>query len=301
MDALLAAQLELDGVLITTPHATHFEHATKAMKAGLHILCEKPMTTDVDEARSLSAAATDHEARGKCFLINNTANWRAQTIAAHDMLAGGGVGRVQHVSCAMHSPLIWLFDDPANGGWVQTTGRMQGNGFGWGQLSHLLAWIFKVTSLTPIEVYALMQHSAASGADMTDAAVIKCEGNASIALSGAATVPGDAHGAEPVGKWVEIKVFGTEGVLAYSGDDQQLSSGRLSLRRRDGANQTVEGFLFENYEPNGEGPESVDAFIRACLGDDYFVGADAQVGLQTVRALDAMYRSARSGRPETAL
>ena len=75
-----------------------------------------------------------------------------------------------------------------------------GNGFAWGQLSHLLAWVFKVTALTPASAFCSMSWSAASGADLSDSAVIVCEGGASISVSGSAGVPGDAHGDHPVGK-----------------------------------------------------------------------------------------------------
>ena len=70
------------------------------------------------------------------------------------------------------------------------------------------------------------------------------------------------------------------------------------LRRRDGGFRRVEGFRFENYEPEGTGPESLLAFVDACLGREHYNGADAAVGLQTVRCLDAMYRSAKSGKAE---
>ena len=48
----------------------------------------------------------------------------------------------------------------------------------------------------------------------------------------------------------------------------------------------------------GNGPESMLNFIRACRGLEYRNGADQEVGLQAVRVLDAMYRSAASGRTE---
>ena len=63
----------------------------------------------------------------------------------------------------------------------------------------------------------------------------------------------------------------------------------------------VDGFHFENYEAEGDGPESLHAFVDACNGAEAFVGVDAQVGLDVVRALDAMYRSAKSGKPEKLL
>jgi hypothetical protein len=57
-------------------------------------------------------------------------------------------------------------------------------------------------------------------------------------------------------------------------------------------------FQFENYDDTGTGPESLHALVDACLGREAYVGADASVGLRTVLAIDAMYRSAASGRAE---
>lgn len=262
----------------------------------------QPMTTDVAEARALLAAA--RAAAPLAFMVNNTANWRAQASLAHEAVSVGRIGVVEHVMCSMHSPLLWLFEDPANEGWTTPSGGMAGNGFGWGQLSHLLAWVFRVTSLEPIEVYALMSHSAASGADLTDAAVIRCVGPdgrlASISLSGSGSVPGNAHAedaAHSVGKRIELRVFGSQGMLAYGGDDQRAASGSLEVRTRAGEAATLhEDFAFENYATDGTGPESLQAFISACLGEQtYANGADAWVGLQAVLTLDAMYRSAKSG------
>ena len=295
VEELLSSTVAVDGLLVGTPHATHYEQGQLAIEAGLHVLMEKPMTTSVKEARDLAVAAEAHSAAGRFFAVNNTANWRAATRLATEAVAAGRVGRVQHVACRMHSPLMWLFDDPANVGWTQPQGS---NGFAWGQLSHLLAWVFQVTQLQPTKAFATMQQSSRSGADIHDAALIVCEGGATIVLSGSAGLPGDAHGDNPVGKLLECSVFGSEGSLVYGGDDQQPSSGALELRRHDGkpALEVLHPqFEFENYEPTGDGPESLHAFIDACVGRPAYVGADAVVGLRAVQAIDAMYRSASSG------
>ena len=88
------------------------------------------------------------------------------------------------------------------------------------------------------------------------------------------------------------------GTGRYEGDDQCASSGELRLSRRDGPPSVVPGFLFENYDAAGTGPESLQAFIDACNGMEASAGVGARVGLEVVRVLDAMYRSARSGKPE---
>jgi hypothetical protein len=40
-------------VYISTPNALHYEWAAKALKAGKHVLCEKPFTSNADEAKRL--------------------------------------------------------------------------------------------------------------------------------------------------------------------------------------------------------------------------------------------------------
>ena len=146
-ELLASDNTALDGVLVASTHATHSEIATQALDRGLHVLCEKPMTTDPGEAWALAAAA---ERSGKYFCVNNTANWRANCQRARELVAARRIGSIEHVQCYMGSPLLWLFDDPENEGWTKPTGTMRGNGFGWGQLSHTLAWVYRVTGLEPL-------------------------------------------------------------------------------------------------------------------------------------------------------
>jgi len=47
----------IDAVHICTPNAQHFPMAQDALKAGKHVLCEKPLATTVEEARTLVKAA----------------------------------------------------------------------------------------------------------------------------------------------------------------------------------------------------------------------------------------------------
>jgi predicted dehydrogenase len=68
-DALLQASLALDGVLISSPHKTHFELGKQAIAAGLHVLMEKPMTTSTAEAAELRSAA---ERGGRVFMVRVT-------------------------------------------------------------------------------------------------------------------------------------------------------------------------------------------------------------------------------------
>ncbi len=43
----------LQGVVIASPHTLHYQHSLTALKRGVHVLYEKPLTTKADEAREL--------------------------------------------------------------------------------------------------------------------------------------------------------------------------------------------------------------------------------------------------------
>jgi len=171
LDDLLNSGLNVDGVLISTPHRTHFDLGMQAIAAGLNVLIEKPMTTTSEDAQTIVDAA---KAAGKIFMVNTTANWREQTKAAAAMVDEGKLGEIRHVQLHMGSPLMMLFDDESRKTWVDGVGKAGLNGFAWGQLSHITSWVFKVTGLRPAEVFAMMQISENSGADLSDAATIRC-------------------------------------------------------------------------------------------------------------------------------
>lgn len=63
---------------------------------------------------------------------------------------------------------------------------------------------------------AMTHRSEKSGADLTDAALIRCKGNISVSLSGGCSWPGNEHGDEATGKLFDIKIFGSKGVLMYA-------------------------------------------------------------------------------------
>ncbi|KAG1781045.1 hypothetical protein EV702DRAFT_1077323 [Suillus placidus] len=54
------ADPNVDAVYIGTPHTLHYENALDAIKAKKHVLCEKPVTSNAAELRSLLAAAKEH-------------------------------------------------------------------------------------------------------------------------------------------------------------------------------------------------------------------------------------------------
>ena len=59
----IAADREIDAVIIATPNDTHRPIALACIAAGKHVMCEKPLGLDFDEARDMYRAARDKNVR----------------------------------------------------------------------------------------------------------------------------------------------------------------------------------------------------------------------------------------------
>ncbi len=278
----------MDGVVVASPHVLHFEHAKAALEKGCHVLVEKPLTTKTADARALVAAAKD---AGRHIVV--AYGWNFKRMAAEARRLVAGVGTVEHVVLQMANALDDLF---AGRPMVETEGAMfrpppstwadpkRAGGFGWGQLVHALGLFFGIVDLEPAKVFAVTGQSPAD-VDYYDAAVVRFTGGATASLSGAATLPKG----RPV--QIDLRIFGSEGMLLLD-----IERERLELRRRDGKDEVVA------LEP-GDGAYTCDEPLRVlvdlCLGRPTSNGAPGLVGQRAIEVLDAMYRSAASGRMET--
>lgn len=98
--ALLAAERDrLDFVDICTPPCDHAEIAIAALKSGLHVLCEKPLTTTLDEARAVLRQAA--ESRRVIFPCHNYKH--APVVRAiREILDSGRIGKVHSVTLSTY-------------------------------------------------------------------------------------------------------------------------------------------------------------------------------------------------------
>jgi predicted dehydrogenase len=89
------AETRPDAVTIVTPHTLHYDHAIQALNAGCHILMEKPMVTDSEQAHALAAAAS---ASGKLFLIGYNTPCTAAINYIRETIRSGALGKLELVS-----------------------------------------------------------------------------------------------------------------------------------------------------------------------------------------------------------
>jgi predicted dehydrogenase len=91
LDELLASEKSVDALIVCSPPKYHADAVVAGLKAGLHVLCEKPLTLDVDAFKTIEDAAN---ASGRCaYSINNWA-YSPQWLALHGLVASGRLGRV---------------------------------------------------------------------------------------------------------------------------------------------------------------------------------------------------------------
>ena len=93
--ALLAS--DIDAVYIGTPHVTHFDIAAQTIRAGKHVLCEKPLATNTAETAELAALARE----ARVFLME--AMWMKFTPLhrrLHEYIEAGALGELRTVQAS---------------------------------------------------------------------------------------------------------------------------------------------------------------------------------------------------------
>ena len=139
-DAVETKQVEVDAVLIVTPHLSHSELAIKAMKLGLHVLCDKPSGAYSRQAREMKEEADAHEGLQFGMMFNQRMNPKYQKI--REIVQSGKYGKMIRVSWTITD---WYRPDGyyAAGAW-RGTWEGEGGGILLNQCPHnldLLQWI----------------------------------------------------------------------------------------------------------------------------------------------------------------
>lgn len=94
--AVLEAQRtdRIDAVAIVTPNHLHAKVATAFLRAGIAVICDKPMTSSLEEAEELAALVAQ---TGVPFILTQTYTGYAMVREARALVARGAIGQVRHV------------------------------------------------------------------------------------------------------------------------------------------------------------------------------------------------------------
>ena len=95
---------EVDAVLLATPGNTHAEQVNACLDAGKPVLCEKPLTTDVDSAYAIVAKEA---ALGKQLIqVGFMRRFDVEYAALRELIVDGGLGNPLMVHCTHRNPAV---------------------------------------------------------------------------------------------------------------------------------------------------------------------------------------------------
>ena len=111
LDAVLADRT-VDAVYVATNNRSHVPLALAALKAGKHVIVEKPIATSVADAKRLSRAA---KAKGLSLTVDHMMVNNAWTVAGKAVLAKGRLGKVN--DCCFHMEFSYGYDPAEAATW----------------------------------------------------------------------------------------------------------------------------------------------------------------------------------------
>lgn len=161
----LAASGNLDAVYIALPNSLHRGWAERAMRAGLHVLCEKPMALDETECTAMIDAAARSEVK---LMIAYRLHFEKANLEVLDLVRSGAIGDPRFFTSAFSH--VVHADDV----------RMRGD-LGGGVLYDLGVYPINAARCLfadePIQVTGYMDEDEERGVDITTAATLRFRGN----------------------------------------------------------------------------------------------------------------------------
>jgi predicted dehydrogenase len=82
----------IEAVAIVTPNHLHFAAAKAFLEAGIHVICDKPLTSRLEDAEALARTAA---ASGRLFVLTHNYTGYAMVRQAREMVAGGALGALR--------------------------------------------------------------------------------------------------------------------------------------------------------------------------------------------------------------
>ncbi|WP_299045738.1 Gfo/Idh/MocA family oxidoreductase [uncultured Tateyamaria sp.] len=200
----------IDAVSIVTPNHVHFAAAREFLKRGIHVICDKPLTSTLMDAKKLVKAAEDS---GALFILTHNYTGYPMVRQARDMVANGDIGVIRVVQ--VEYPQDWLTieqdfkqaewrTDPARSGAGGSTGDIGTHAF------NLACFV------TGLEVDSLAADLTAfvPGRQVDDNGhvMLRFEGGAKGMLWCSQVAPGNENA-------LRIRVYGDKGGLEWAQED----------------------------------------------------------------------------------
>jgi predicted dehydrogenase len=268
-DEYEACLKDVDAVYIALPNHMHAEYTVRAAKAGVHVLCEKPMAVTVAECRKMIAACRDHRVK---LMIAYRLHFEEINLAVVDLIRRGKIGDPKFFNSS--------FSMTVRDGDIRTKKHMGG-----GSLYDIGVYCINAARYLfrgePVEVAAISVNSGVkkfAEIDESTAAILNFDDGrvASFVTSFNAT------------DVAEYRVVGTKGQIhvdpAYEYAEgleyEMIVDGKSSKKRIGKRDQFAAELLY----------------FSDCVLKDRQPEPSGEEGMQDVRIVEALYESSRRGK-----
>ncbi|MDQ3863075.1 MAG: Gfo/Idh/MocA family oxidoreductase [Actinomycetota bacterium] len=267
---------EVDALVVCSENSNHARDVIPALKSGVHVLCEKPIATTIEDARAMIQAS---EASGTQLRTAFPVRYLPSVARARELVRGGALGRVLALSGTNHGqiPGGWFLDPELAGGGAVMDHTVH--------LADILRWMLDVEVKS---VYAELDSFFEAG-EIDDAAILTLELEGGPVADGAfATIDPSWSRGDGYPTWgdVTLRIAGTSGVL----DVDPFARPLRTFDHRSGS---------PSWSYTGEDMNALMLadFLRG-VAEGEPSGASGLDGLRTLEVVLAAYRSAKDNEPK---
>ena len=270
----------IDAVTICTPSGLHTQQAIAAMRAGKHVVCEKPMSLTLEQADELIRTANE---TGVKVCIISQFRFTPAVQAVKKAIEAGALGKI--VSGSLQMKYFRSDEYYASGAW-RGTWAMDGGGCLMNQGIHgvdLLQYL--VGPVTRVSAFC-----------KTQTRPIETEDSAAAALEFACGAVGTLEGSTTCfpGYPRRIEICGEKGSVVL--EEDEIVRWDLPEERPE-TQESVSAAASDPSAIRAEGHERQLAnMVRAILGEEP-LWVDAKEGKKPVEIILSIYRSSETGRP----
>jgi predicted dehydrogenase len=270
------ADPEIEAVYNPLPNHLHVPVTLEAMKAGKHVLCEKPIALTAAEAEALVEA---ERASGKLVAEAFMVRWHPQWLTARKLVAEGAIGEVRAVQVGFS----YYNDDPTN---VRNMNDIGGGGiYDIGCYAIVSGrWFF---GSEPERVVSMIDRDPKFGTDRLASALVKFPGSRQLSfMVSTQLVP-----------YQRVQVYGTKGRIEIEIPFNAPPPHACRLFKDSGADLKGSSIEVITIPPCDQYTLQCEAFSKAIRKEAAwpFPITDA---VQNMRIIDALYKSGESGKWE---
>ncbi len=283
---------ELDAVSVCTPNAVHAPAAIAALNAGKHVLCEKPMATNAEDAKAMREAA---EKNNKLLAIGFVRRYGNDIKMLKEIIANDDLGEIYY------GKVCYIRRNGNPGGWFSVK-AVSGGGPLIDLGVHVIDYVrYALGNPKPVSVYGatfkkLLDRpnikspkpyvarsvNEYSGCDVEDLATAMIRFDNGFVLSVETSFSLNLKDEKG-----DIELFGTKGGVKFAPDMEVYSSMNGFMTNVNFAADTTFDF-------QGSFDREIRHYIDCVKGDDR-TKAPAEDGVELMKILDAIYESAATG------